>query len=113
VVDFSLAAYPQPKSRIYIHCAEAKHQSLMVLLAVLGVLGMKLTEVEALVQQAREFEKKLVGKKSGNLESRLRRNVAENYYLLRRAPLTIIAGEGGMESGHFRRLATLSYLSID
>ena len=60
-----------------------------------------------------EFEKKLVGKKSGNLESRLRRNVAENYYLLRRAPLTIIAGEGGMESGHFRRLATLSYLSID
>ncbi|MGA3165910.1 MAG: dual specificity protein phosphatase [Terriglobia bacterium] len=53
VVDFSLTAYRQPKSRIYIHCEEGKHRSPMMLLAVLGVLGMKLTEAQALIQQAR------------------------------------------------------------
>jgi protein-tyrosine phosphatase len=53
VVDFALAAYRQPKSRIYIHCQEGKHRGPMMLLAVLAVLGMKLTEAQALIQQAR------------------------------------------------------------
>jgi protein-tyrosine phosphatase len=53
VVDFTLTAYRQPKSRIYIHCEEGKHRGPMMLLAILGALGMKLTEAQALIQRAR------------------------------------------------------------
>jgi len=53
VVDFALTAYRQPKSRIYIHCEEGKHRGPMMLLAILGALGMKLTEAQALIQRAR------------------------------------------------------------
>ena len=53
VVDFALTAYRQPKSRIYIHCEEGKHRSPMMLLAILGALGMKLTDAQALIQQTR------------------------------------------------------------
>ena len=53
VVDFAPTAYRLPKSRIYIHCEEGKHRGPMMLLAVLAVLGMKLTEAQALIQRAR------------------------------------------------------------
>jgi predicted protein tyrosine phosphatase len=53
VVDFSLAAYQQPKSRIYIHCEVGQRRSPMMLLAVFAVLGKKLTEAQALIQKAR------------------------------------------------------------
>lgn len=53
VVGFAITAYRQPESRIYIHCEEGKHRSPMMLLAVLAVLGMKLTEGQALIQRAR------------------------------------------------------------
>jgi protein-tyrosine phosphatase len=53
VVDFSLAACRLPESRIYIHCEEGIHRSPMMLLAVLGALGMKLTEAEGLIRRAR------------------------------------------------------------
>jgi len=53
VVEFSVAAYRKPESKTYIHCEEGKHRSPMMLLAVLDVLGMKLTEAETLIQRAR------------------------------------------------------------
>lgn len=52
VMDFALAAYRQSHTRIYFHCQEGKHRSPMMLLATLGAIGMKLTEAQALIQQA-------------------------------------------------------------
>ena len=53
VVGFVLPAYRQPESRIYLHCEQGIHRSPMILLAILAVLGMKLTEAMELIHRAR------------------------------------------------------------
>jgi protein-tyrosine phosphatase len=53
IVDFALSAYQDPHSRIYFHCLEGVHRSPLMLLAFLGILGMKLTEAMLLICQAR------------------------------------------------------------
>ena len=53
MVDFVLAAYHLPESRIYVHCEQGVRRSPMMLLAILAVLGMQLTEAMELIRNAR------------------------------------------------------------